>query len=69
MNSTRPGEFAHGVCTQRVVASQRVEVLAVGKHNSPSCLTPEPRDQLQVYQLTADIGRDGTLASPERDSL
>ena len=45
-----------------------MEVAAVGEHNSPSRPTPGPRDQFQVHQLTGDIGRDGTLPSPERDS-
>ena len=68
MNSTRPGEFAHGVRTRRAAASKRVEVSTVGEHNSPSPQTVVPRDQFQVHELTRDIGRDGTLPSPKRDS-
>ena len=36
VNSTRLGEFAHGVHTQKATADKRVEVSAVGEHNSPS---------------------------------
>ena len=45
-----------------------MEVVAVCEHNSPSRPTLRPMDQFQVHQLTRDIGRDGTLPSPERDS-
>ena len=68
MRSTPPEEAAHGFCTQRSSASKRVEVAAVGEHNSPSRPTPGPRDRFQVHQLTRDIGQDGTLPSPEIDS-
>ena len=37
-------------------AGKRVEVAAVGEHNSPSRPTLGPRDQFQVRQLTGDIG-------------
>ena len=30
-------------------------------------LTPIPRDQFKLHQLTGDICRDGTLPSPVRD--
>ena len=46
LNSTRLGEFSHGVHTRRVVAGKRVEVSAVDEHNSPSPRTPVPREQL-----------------------
>jgi hypothetical protein len=68
VRSTPPKEVAHGFCTRRSFAGKIVEVVAVGEHNSPSRSTPRPRDQFQVYQLTRDISRDGTLPSPERDS-
>ena len=68
VRSTPPEEAAHGFCTRRSSAGKRVEVAAVGEHNSPSRPTPEPRDQFQVHQLTGDIGQEGTLPSPERDS-
>jgi hypothetical protein len=55
VNSTRLGEFAHIVRTQRAAASKRVEVSAVGEHNSPSPRTPVPRDQFKVHELTGDI--------------
>jgi hypothetical protein len=45
-----------------------VEVAAIGEHNSPSRPTPGPRDQFQGHHLTRDIGWDGTLPSPKRDS-
>jgi hypothetical protein len=67
LNSTRPREFAHRVRTQRVVASKRVEVSAVGEHNSPSPWTPICRDQFKLHELTRDICQDGTLCSPVRD--
>ena len=67
VNSTWPGEFAHGVCTWRAAAGKRVEVSAVGEHNSPSHRTPIPRDQFKLHELTRDICRDGTLLSPVRD--
>ena len=68
MRSTPPEEAAHGFCTQRSSAGKRVEVAAVGEHNSPSRPTLGSRDQFQVHQLTRDIGWDGILPSPERDS-
>ena len=55
VNSTRPGEFAHGVHTRRAVAGKRVEVSVVGKHNFPSSWTPVPRDQFKLHELTGDI--------------
>ena len=67
VNSTRPGEFTHGVCTRRAAISKRVEVSAVGEHNSPSPHTPISRDQFKLYQLTEDICRDGSLPSPVRE--
>ena len=67
MNSTQPGEFAHGVRTRRVAADKRVEVSIVGEHNSPSPWTPEPRDQFKVNELTIDICQDIILPSPMRD--
>jgi hypothetical protein len=67
VNSTRPGEFAHGVHTQRVVVGKRVKVSAVGEHNFPSPWTPVPRDKFKLHELTGDICRDGTLSSPVRD--
>jgi hypothetical protein len=67
LNSTRPGEFALGVHTRRAIAGKRVEVSAVGEHNSPSPWTPVPRDQFKLYELTGDICQDGTLPSPMRD--
>ena len=63
VRSTPPEEAAHGFCTRRSSTSKRVEVAAVGEHNSPSRPIPGPRDQFQVHQLTRDIGRDGTLPS------
>ena len=63
-----PEEATHGFCTRRSSAGKTVEVAAVGEHNSPSRPTPGPMHQFQLYQLTGDIGRDGTLHSPERDS-
>ena len=68
MRSTPPEWAAHGVRIRRSTAGKRVEVAAVGEHNSPSQPTPGPRDQFQVHQLTGDIGRDSTLPCPERDS-
>ena len=65
LRSTPPEEATHGFCTRRSSAGKRVEVAAVGEHNSPSRPTPERRDQFQVHQLTRDIGRDGTLPSPK----
>ena len=65
---TPPEVAAHGFCTQRSSASKRVEVAAVGEHNSPSRPILGPKDQFQVHQLIRDIGQDGTLPSPERDS-
>ena len=68
VRSTPLEEAAHGFCTRRSSAGKRVEVAVVGEHNSPSQPTPGPRDQFQVHQLTRDIGRDGILPSPKRDS-
>ena len=68
VRSTPPEEDAHGFCTRRSSAGKRVEVAAVGEHNSPSRPILGPKDQFQVHQLTRDIGRDGTLPSPGRDS-
>ena len=68
VRSTPPEEAAHGFCTRRSSAGKRVEVATVGEHNSPSRPILGPRDQFQVHQLTRDIGWDGTLPSPERDS-
>jgi hypothetical protein len=68
VRSTPLEEGAHGFCTRRSSTGKRMEVAAVGEHNSPSRPTPGPRDQFQVHQLTEDIGRDSTLPSPERDS-
>ena len=68
VRSTPPEDASQGFYTQRSSASKRVEVAAVGEHNSPSRLTLGPRDQFQVHQLTGDIGPDGTLPSLERDS-
>ena len=65
MKSTPPEEAAHGFYTRRSSTGKRVEVAAVGEHNSPP--TPGPRDQFQVHQLTGDIGQDNTLPSPMRD--
>ena len=67
LNSTWPGEFAHGVRTRRATAGKMVEVSAVGEHNSPSPWTPIHRDQFKLHELTRDICRDGTLPSPVRD--
>ena len=67
VNSTRLGEFGHGVHTRRVATGKRVEVSAVGEHNSPSPWTPIPRDQFKLHELTGDICQDGTLPSPVRD--
>jgi hypothetical protein len=67
LNSTWPGEFAHGVRTQRAATGKRVEVLALGQHNSPSPWTPVCRDQFKLHELTGDIYQDGTLPSPVRD--
>ena len=67
VNSTWPREFAHGVCTRRDAAGKRVEVSAVGEHNSQSPRTPKPRDQFKVHELTGDICRDITLPSHVRD--
>ena len=68
VRSTPPEESTHGFCTRRSSVGKRVEVGVVGEHNSPSKLTPQPRDQFQVHQLTGDIGWDDTLPSPKRDS-
>ena len=68
VRSTPLEEAAHGFCTRRSSAGKRVEVAVVGEHNSPSRPTLVPRDQFQVHQLTGDIGRDGTLPIPKRDS-
>ena len=68
VRSTPLEEAAHGFGTRRSSTGKRVEVAAVGEHNSPSRSTPRPRDQFQVHQLTGDIGQDGTLPSPKRDS-
>ena len=68
VRSTPPEEATHGFCTRRSSAGKRVEVVAVGEHNSPSRPTPGPKDQFQVHQLTGDIGQDGTLPRPERNS-
>jgi hypothetical protein len=67
VNSTRLGEFAHGVCTRRAATGKREEVSVVGEHNSPSQRTLEPRDQFKVHELTRDICWDVTLPSPMRD--
>jgi hypothetical protein len=67
LNSTRPREFAYGVHTRRATADKRVEVLAVGEHNSPSPSTPICRDQFKLHELTGDIYRVSTLPSPVRD--
>jgi hypothetical protein len=45
VRSTPLEQAAHGVCTQRSTIGKRVEIAAVGEHNSPSRLTPIPRDQ------------------------
>ena len=58
MNSTRLGEFTHGVYTHKATASKRLGV---------SILTPVPRDQFQIHELTRDIYRYDTLPSPVRD--
>ena len=68
VRSTPLEAAAHGFYTRRSSAGKRVEVAVVGEHNSPSRPKPEPRDQFQVHQLTRDIGRNGILPSPERDS-
>ena len=67
VNSTRRGEFAHRVRTWRAAADKRVEVSAVGEHNSLSRWIPIPRDQFKLHELTGDICRDDTLPSPVRD--
>jgi hypothetical protein len=67
LNSTRLGEFAHGVHTRRAAAGKRVKVLAVGEHNSPLPRTPVRRDQFKLHELTRNICWDGTLPSPVRD--
>ena len=66
VNSTWPGEFTQ-VRTRRAAAGKRVELSAVGEHNSPSPRTPVPRDQFKLHEMTRDICRDGTLPSPMRD--
>ena len=66
LNSTRLGEFAHGVRTRRAIAGKRVEVSAVGEYNCPSPRTPIPRDQFKLHELTGDICRDGALP-PSRE--
>ena len=66
VNTTRRG--CSWILYLEAFRRQKVEVAAVGEHNSPSRPTPERRDQFQVHQLTGDIGQDGTLPSPERDS-
>jgi hypothetical protein len=66
LNSTWPEEFALGVHTRRATTSKRVEVSAVGEHNSPSPRTPVPKDQFKLHELTRDICRDGSLPSPVR---
>ena len=68
VRSTPLEETAHEFCIRRSSVGKTVEVAAVGEHNSPSRLTPGPIDQFHVHQLTGDIGRDGTLPSPKRDS-
>ena len=68
VRSTPIEEATHGFCTRRSSASKRVEVAAVGEHNSLSRQTLGPRDQFQFHQLTGYIGRDGTLPNPKRDS-
>jgi hypothetical protein len=55
LNSTWPGEFALGVRTRRATVGKRVEVSAVGEHNSPSPRTPIPRDQFKLHELIRDI--------------
>ena len=55
LNSTRLGDYAHGVHTRRATAGKRVEVSAVGEHNSPSPRTPIYRDQFKLHELTGDI--------------
>ena len=67
VNSTRSREFAHGVCTWRAAADKRVEVSAVGEHNSLSRWIPIPRDQFKLHELTGDICRDDNLPSPVKD--
>ena len=67
LSSTQLGEFAHGVHTRRAIAGKRVEVSAVGEHNSPSPRTLIHRDQFKLHELTGDICRDDTLPSPVRD--
>ena len=67
LNSTWLGEFAHGVRTQRVAAGKRVEVSAVGEHNSPSPWTPIRRDQFKLHELTGHICWDSSLPSPMRE--
>jgi hypothetical protein len=67
VNSTWPGEFAHGVRTRRTATGKRVEVSAVGEHNSLSPWTPVLRDQFKLYELTGDIYWEGTLPGPVRD--
>ena len=49
VRSAPPEEVAHGFCTRRSSAGKRVEVATVGEHNSPSQLTPGPKDQFQVH--------------------
>jgi hypothetical protein len=67
VNSTRPGEFAHGVRTRRTATSKRVEVSGIGEHNSLSRRTLIPRDQFKLHKLTVDIYWEGTLPRPVRD--
>jgi hypothetical protein len=68
LRSTPLEQATHEVCSWRSTTGKRVEVAAVGEHNSPSRPTPRPRDQFQVHELTGDIGHDGTLPNLERDS-
>ena len=67
VRSTPLEQVAREVCTRRSATGKRVEVTAVGEHNSPSRLTPIPRDQFQVHELTGDICWDGSLPSPTRE--
>ena len=63
-----PSELAtHGLCTWMSSVGNRVEVAAVGEHNSPSPPTPIPRHQFQIHELTRDICWDSALPSLVRD--
>jgi hypothetical protein len=60
VRSTPPKEAAHGFCTRRSSTGKRVEVAAVGEHNSPSrptlgpylALRETPHGQIMIALLT-----------------